>query len=137
MNSIRLGFVLFGGGATVTRPGDRAEPLGRDRMAGLFTKTKRAVANPLQRAIHLEELVGFVSEFGPEDVAGRVFLGDVGDIDPQHVRGICRLRGMLGMGAEQSIAEMKQGAIMPRPLRRDSFVAAGIRRVALWRFCFR
>jgi hypothetical protein len=106
-------------------------------MAGLLAKTEGAVVNALQCAVHFEELVGFVAEFGPEQITVRLFLRGVGDIAAQHVCGGCGLRCMLGMGAHQAITEVNQGAMVPRPLGRNLCVAGRIRGVALRFSCFR
>src|SRR5687768_12025110 len=100
-------------------------------MTGLFAKAIRAVTDALQRAIRFEELIGFVSQLGPEHIAVSLLLCHVGDIATQHVSGCHCLPCMLGVGLRQSVAEMKQRVIVPPPLGRNMLVNAGVRCVAL------
>ena len=137
MGSGRALFALLRGGATIPRPRNRAEPLSGDRMAGLFAKAINAVVNALQRAVYFEELVGFASEFGPEYIAIRLFLRGVGHVDAEHVAGSRCFGRVPGVSPHQSIAEMDERPMVPCPFGRDTFVAGGIRRVALRLFCFR
>ena len=100
-----------------------------DDMAGFLAEAVCAVADTLQRAIHFEELVGFVSEQGPQGVAVFVFLGGLGHVAAKHLGRGDRLRDVLGVNSQQPLAQTKQRAIMPGPLRRDALGAGRIRRV--------
>ena len=98
-------------------------------MPGLFTEPIGSVADALQRAVHLEELIGFVSQFGPEDVAVGLFLCKGGVV----IARIGARRGLgcvLCMNSHQAFAKVRKRAIMPRPLGRNPFVTVEIEGVA-------
>jgi hypothetical protein len=85
-------------------------------MTGFFAETIHARANALQRAVDFEEPIVFRPKFRPEQIAVELLLGGVCDIDAEHLCGSDCLPGVLSVSAGQSIAQMKQGVIVPVPL---------------------
>ena len=121
--------VFAGGGcvAAIPRPRHGSQPLRGDRAPGDFAEAIHAVADPLQGAIDLEQLIVLRAEFRPQQVTVSLVLGRIGRIVAVVVRREVRLAGVLGVRALNAIPQMEERAVVPRPLGRHFLVAAGLR----------
>lgn len=124
-------FALLGNSPTIPRPWYRAQPVRRNAPTGFLAEAIHAIADALQRAVYFEESIVLRPKFRPEQITVELLLGGVGDVDTQHFRWGGRFLCALGVSMRQSIAEVKQGVIVPIPLGRDVFEAIGVWRVGL------